>query len=195
VTGPELRTERLLLRRWRPEDRDPFAALNADPEVMRHFVRPLSRAESDAAVDQIEAGFARHGYGWWAVEVPEVAPFIGFVGLSPVPFDAPFTPAVEIGWRLARAHWRQGYAREAATECLRFAFDDLELDEVVSFTAVGNEPSRAVMASIGMTRDESADFDHPRVEPGSPIRRHVLYRIAAPVAVTDPAAPGPAQPA
>lgn len=176
VDVTELRTERLLLRAWRESDRDPFAALNADPVVMEHFPAPLSRAESDALVDRIKAAFDEQGWGLWAVEVPGEADFIGFIGLAIPRFEAPFTPCVEVGWRLARSAWGRGYAPEGATEALRFAFDEMGLDEVLSFTSVGNTKSRRVMEKIGLTHDPTADFDHPNVPPGHRIRRHVLYR-------------------
>jgi ribosomal-protein-alanine N-acetyltransferase len=147
--GPELETPRLLLRRWRPEDREPFAALNADPEVMEHFPAPLRRGESDALAARIEAGFERRGFGLWAVEVRESAEFIGFVGLDVPQFEAPFMPAIEVGWRLARPAWGHGYATEAARAALAFGFERLELDEVVAMTAVGNSRSRAVMERLG----------------------------------------------
>jgi ribosomal-protein-alanine N-acetyltransferase len=169
-----------VLRRWRDADREPFAAMNADPEVMRYFPRLLTRDESDAAVERFEAAFDEHGFGLWAVEVPEVAPFIGFVGIDRVGFEGHFTPAVEIGWRLAAEHWNRGYATEAAAEVVRFAFGPAGLDGLVSFTAIPNEPSRAVMRRLGMTHDPADDFDHPRVEEGSPLRRHVLYRLGSP---------------
>jgi RimJ/RimL family protein N-acetyltransferase len=172
-----LRTERLLLRQWRVEDREPFAALNADPIVMEHFPSTLTRAESDAFADRIEHDLTERGWGLWAVEVPGNQPFIGFVGLAPVPFEAPFTPAVEIGWRLARAAWGAGYATEAARTVLTFALAELALDEVVSFTTVGNLRSQAVMQRIGLRRDPADDFEHPRLPVGSPLRCHVLYRI------------------
>lgn len=175
---PELRTERLVLRRWRPEDREPFAALNADPEVMRWYPKPLGREESDALVERIEEAIERDDFGLWAVEVPGVEPFVGYVGLAPVPFDAHFTPAIEIGWRLARHVWGRGYATEAAWRALELAFGALGLDEVVSFTAEGNLRSRRVMERLGMTRDPSDDFDHPLLDPGSPLSRHVLYRLS-----------------
>jgi ribosomal-protein-alanine N-acetyltransferase len=181
----ELRTGRLVLRPWRPADRAPFAALNADPEVMRHFPAPLSRAESDALADLIEEWMARDGWGLWAVEVPGTrGGFIGFTGLARATFEAHFTPAVEIGWRLARSAWGHGYATEAAGAAAAFAFGTLGLEELVSFTAVGNERSRAVMRRLGMTHDPAEDFDHPLVAAGDPLRRHVLYRLprrAAPV--------------
>jgi ribosomal-protein-alanine N-acetyltransferase len=183
VTGvgglADLRTRRLVLRRWRPSDRDPFAALNADPAVMEHFPSVLSRAESDAMADRIEGHFERYGFGLWAAEVDGGPPFAGFVGLSVVPFESHFTPAVEIGWRLAREHWGHGYASEAAAEALRAAFDELALPEVVSFTVPANTRSRAVMERLGLIHDERDDFDHPAVRPGDPRRRHVLYRTGA----------------
>lgn len=172
------RTERLLLRTWRPSDREPFARMNADPEVMRHFPAPLQRAESDALADRIEAHFAAHGFGLWAVEVVGGAPFVGFVGLQVVPFEAPFTPAVEIGWRLAASAWGRGYATEAAREAVRIAFEELRLPALVSFTTPQNVRSRRVMERIGMVPDPAGDFDHPRLPEGHPLRRHVLYRLA-----------------
>jgi RimJ/RimL family protein N-acetyltransferase len=175
-----LHTDRLLLRRWRPEDRAPFAALNADPEVMEHFPARLTRAESDAFVDRIEAGFAEHGFGLWAVEVQATGEFIGFTGLAVPSFDAPFTPAVEVGWRLARPAWGHGYASEAARRALAAAFTTYGLAEVVSFTSVDNVRSQAVMRRIGMTHDPADDFDHPRLPPGHRLNRHVLWRIKAP---------------
>jgi ribosomal-protein-alanine N-acetyltransferase len=152
--------------------------MNADSRVMEYFPQLLSRAESDAVVDRIDAHFERHGFGLWAVEVAGAAPFIGFVGLVEVPFEAHFTPSVEIGWRLAAAHWGQGYAREAARAALSFGFEQANLDAVVSMTAVDNKKSRRVMEAIGMRRDPADDFDHPRMPEGHRLRRHVLYRIA-----------------
>jgi RimJ/RimL family protein N-acetyltransferase len=167
----------LLLRRWRDEDRSPFAALNADPIVMEHFPAPLRGEESDAFVDRVEAGFGERGWGLWAVEVPGSAPFIGFVGLNPATFDAPFTPAVEVGWRLGREHWGRGYATEGALAALAFGFDTLALDEIVSFTTRANTRSRRVMERLGMHHDPTDDFDNPNVPEDSPIRPHVLYRL------------------
>jgi ribosomal-protein-alanine N-acetyltransferase len=177
----ELCTERLLLRRWRPDDRAPFATLNADPEVMRHFPAALSRGESDALIDQIEGHLGREGWGLWALELRASGRFIGFTGLSRPSFEAHFTPAVEIGWRLAHEAWGSGYATEAAREAARFGFEDLGLEQLVSFTTEGNARSRAVMQRLGMTHDPAEDFDHPRVPEGDPARRHVLYRLAAAV--------------
>lgn len=178
MDGPTLRTERLLLRRWRDEDRAPFAAMNADPEVMRFFPSPQDRATSDALVDRADASFEERGFGLWAVEVPGVAPFAGFIGLWTPAFDAHFTPAVEVGWRLAAWSWGRGYAPEGAAASLAFAFGTLGLDEVVSMTTEANLPSRRVMEKIGMTRDPADDFDHPTY-PDWEGRRHVLYRITA----------------
>jgi RimJ/RimL family protein N-acetyltransferase len=166
------------LRHWVAADRDPFAALNADPRVMEHFPSVLTREESDGRVDRIEAHFAEHGFGLWAVEIPGVTSFAGFVGLSTTPFDAHFTPCVEIGWRLAAPYWGRGYATEAARAALAFGFEELELDEIVSFTVPENVRSRRVMEKIGMRHDPAGDFDHPLLPEGHRIRRHVLYRIA-----------------
>jgi ribosomal-protein-alanine N-acetyltransferase len=158
-------------------DRAPFAALNADPEVMRHMPRLLSREESDAVVQRLQAHFERHGFSFFAVELPGVAPFAGFIGLLHCPFEAHFTPAVEIGWRLAREHWGKGYVTEAARACLDYAFSELALDEVVSITVPANTRSWAVMERLGMRRDPSEDFEHPLLPEGHPLRLHVLYRL------------------
>jgi len=179
-TPSEVRTERLVLRRWRAADREPFAALNADPVVMEHFVAPLGRAESDDMVDRIEDHFDREGWGLWAVEVAATARCIGFTGLWPVTFDAPFTPAVEVGWRLAQEGWGHGYATEAARASLQDGFERFAFDEIVSMTSVGNARSRRVMEKLGLTRDPADDFDHPKVPAGHPIQRHVLYRLPRP---------------
>ena len=174
---PVLRTERLLLREWRAEDREPFGELNADPVVMEHLPALLPRAQSDALARRSEQHFATHGFGPWAVEVPGVAPFIGFVGLVVPAFDAHFTPCVEIGWRLAAQHWGHGYATEAALASARHAFDAVGLAQLVSFTTPRNVRSQAVMRRIGMTHAVEDDFDHPRLPPGHRLRRHVLYRL------------------
>ncbi len=181
VTLPRgLRTDRLLLRRWLPTDRTPFAALNADPQVMEHFPAVLSREESDALAARIEAHFDRHGFGLWALEIPSVASFAGFVGLSVPSFEAHFTPCVEIGWRLAAENWGRGYATEGARTALGFGFQARALREIVSFTVPGNRRSRQVMERIGMAHDPAGDFDHPALPEGHALRRHVLYRIARP---------------
>jgi RimJ/RimL family protein N-acetyltransferase len=178
-TPTQLRTARLLLRPWLPSDRAPFAALNADPAVMEHFPAPLSRAESDALADASNDLINRQGWGRWALEVIDTGEFIGFTGLHRPTFKAPFMPAVEIAWRLSRRAWGHGYATEAATAALGFAFDQIGLDEVVSFTATVNLRSSAVMERLGMTHDPAGDFDHPVLPPGHRLRRHVLYRLSA----------------
>ncbi len=184
MSAAPLRTDRLLLRSWRDADRDPFAALNADPVVGEFLPGPLDRAASDAMVDRLVAHEEAHGYTGWAVEEAASGTFLGYVGLVVPRFDPPFAhaadPCVEIGWRLARAAWGHGYASEAARACLDHAFDDLDLPEVVSFTVTENARSRAVMERIGMTRDPAGDFDHPALPPGDRLRRHVLYRAQAP---------------
>lgn len=172
-----LTTERLILRQWQDSDREPFARLNADPVVMTHFPRCLSSSESDAAVSRMQKFIEERGWGFWAAELRSTAEFIGFVGLSAPGFTTHFTPCVEIGWRLSREHWGHGYASEAAIASLRFGFEKLTLQEIVAFTAPLNERSIGVMKRIGMTRDPADDFEHPNVEPGHPLRRHVLYRM------------------
>jgi RimJ/RimL family protein N-acetyltransferase len=174
------RTPRLILRRFVPADREPFAAMNADPEVMHHFPGVLSREESDRVAGRIEAHFAQRGFGLWAVEIPGVTAFAGLVGLAVPRFEAAFTPCVEVSWRLARAHWGQGYATEAAGAALGFGFDQLGLNEIVSFTVPDNLRSRRVMERLGMTHDARDDFDHPLLADGHPLRRHVLYRKRRP---------------
>ena len=172
-----LRTDRLALRQWREADLEPFAELNADPEVMRYFPAPLTRAESDAHAERSRARIAERGWGLWAVEVVGEVPFIGFIGLAEPRFEAHFTPAVEIGWRLAREHWGHGYAVEGARAAVAYGFGELGLDEIVSFTTTANERSRRVMERLGMTHDAADDFEHPLLAPGHPLRPHVLYRL------------------
>jgi RimJ/RimL family protein N-acetyltransferase len=172
-----LTTQRLILRPWRESDRPAFARLNADPLVMEFFPRCLSRDESDGAAIRIQRAIEQRGWGFWAVEVKGTAPFIGFVGVSAPGFTAHFTPCVEIGWRLAKEHWGQGYASEAAAACLRFGFEKLTLQQIVAFTVPLNKRSIAVMERIGMSRNPADDFDHPNLPPGDPLQRHVLYRM------------------
>jgi RimJ/RimL family protein N-acetyltransferase len=174
-----LSSERLRLRRWREEDREAFAAMNADARVMEFFRSPLSRAESDAMADRIARHFGEHGFGLWAVEIPGVVPFVGFAGLAVARFSAPFTPCVEVGWRLAFAHWGHGYATEAARLALSYGFRTVGLSEVVSFTSTVNQRSRAVMERLGMHRDPVEDFDYPSFPEGHPLRRHALYRLGS----------------
>jgi RimJ/RimL family protein N-acetyltransferase len=183
---PELRTERLVLRGWTPEDRVALAAVNGDSRVMEFIGDPMNHQESDAMADRIEVKFAQQGFGFWAVEVPGVAPFIGCVGLNVPTFEAPFMPAVEIGWRLGADFWGQGYASEAARVALEFGFDAALLDEIVAFTAARNVRSQRVMERIRMTRDPHDDFEHPGLPVGSPLRPHVLYRIRKPSGRTQP---------
>jgi RimJ/RimL family protein N-acetyltransferase len=174
----ELSTPRLVLRQWRDDDFEPFARLNADPAVMRYFPHALSRAHSDELAASIRTLLDEQGWGLWAVEVDGVAPFAGFVGLNRVCFAAPFTPAIEVGWRLDGPYWGRGYATEAARAALEFGFDRLGCQDIVSFTATVNLPSIRVMERLGMARDAADDFDHPAVADG-PLRRHVLYRLDA----------------
>lgn len=171
----EVETPRLVLRQWLADDRRPFAMMNADPRVTE-FLLPLTEAQSDALAGRLAASIDEHGWGFWAVEAPGVAPFVGFVGIKPLPPTLPFAPGVEVGWRLAQPYWGRGYALEAAEAALRVGFEQVGLDEIVSFTAVGNVRSRAVMARLGMQEDANL-FDHPAVPEGHPLRQHVLYRL------------------
>ncbi len=177
-----LETDRLRLRQWRDDDLDAWAAMGQDPEVMACFPALYTRAEAQAAIARQAAFIAEHGYGFWAVELIGAAPFIGFCGIKDVLFDAPFVPAVEIGWRLAREHWGQGYATEAAGAALGYAFGALALDEIVAFLLPANRRSAAVCERLGMRRDPSGDFDHPVIPAGTisvagfPQQRHILYR-------------------
>ncbi|MFG2138863.1 GNAT family N-acetyltransferase [Streptomyces sp. NPDC048650] len=173
----ELRTERLLLRHWRPSDHAPWAVMNADPEVRAHFPQVLTREQSEASVARFQADLDRRGWGWWAVEVLATGEFIGFTGLDPVDEEMPFT-GVEAGWRLARRAWGHGYATEAARAVLSFGFRTLRLPEILAVTTVSNLRSQAVMRRLGMTHDPADDFDDPTV-PAGPLRPSVVYRIPA----------------
>jgi RimJ/RimL family protein N-acetyltransferase len=173
----DLHTERLLLRRWKPEDREPFAEMNGDPRVTEFLGGCLSREGSDIIADRIEAHFPKHGFGLFAAELRGVAPFIGYVGLAVPGFEASFQPCVEIGWRLAVPYWGQGLATEGARAVLDFAFDTVGLEEVLSFTVPANVRSRRVMEKLGLTHNPADDFDHPGLSEDHPLRRHVLYRI------------------
>src|ERR1039458_7683060 len=172
-----LQTGRLLLRRWRDTDCLPFQAMNSDPRVMEFMPSLLPAAESDALVDRALAHFDRHGFGPFAAELLENHSFIGFIGLSIPNFDAPFMPAVEVGWRLAFDSWGRGLATEGARAVVRYGFEEMGLDSLVSFTVPGNVRSRRVMEKIGMTHDPHDNFDHPHLPEGHPLRRHVLYRL------------------
>ena len=175
---PSIHTSRLLLRPWRDEDRAPFAEMNGDPSVREYFPDLQTRAESDASVDRIEAGFRQHGFGFWAVEIPGVTAFAGFIGLAVPAFKASFTPCVEIGWRLARPFWNRGYATEGARAALDFGFERAGLQEIVAFTVPGNTRSIRVMEKIGMVF--SGEFAHPMIATDHPLRRHLLYRMKKP---------------
>jgi RimJ/RimL family protein N-acetyltransferase len=166
----------LWLRRWRPEDLEPFAALTADPQVAEHFPSTLSREESEAMFGRIEEHFQKNGYGPWAVELPGQSSFIGFIGLAVVPFKASFTPCVEILWRLEPRWWGKGLATEGARAALAYGFERLGLEEIVAFTVPGNIRSRRVMEKLGMRYTE--DFEHPRIDAQHPLCRHVLYRLS-----------------
>ncbi len=176
--GRVLETARLRLRDWRDEDLEPFAAMNADPEVMRYFPNLQDRAESDASVDRVRAAFAARGWGFWAAECKDDGQFIGFVGINVPTWEAHFTPCVDIGWRLARPYQGRGLATEGARRALDFGFRELGLAEIVSITVPDNTPSRHVMSKLGMVHDANGDFDHPRIPADSPRRRHVLYRLS-----------------
>ncbi len=178
TTTPCLQTERLLMREWRDGDRAPYAALNSDPEVMRHFPSMLTPQQSEEMIDRMVNAWRDRGFGLWAVERDDTGEFIGFVGLSAPAWQTWFTPCVEVGWRLAKQHWGNGFATEAALATLDWGFEHVDLpnDEIVSFTTEGNVNSRRVMDKIGLTHDPDRDFDHPLL-PDWVDRRHVLYRI------------------
>jgi RimJ/RimL family protein N-acetyltransferase len=172
----EIETERLYLRQWRPEDRAPFAALNADPKVTKFLPSTPDRAASDAMADRLQSLIAERGWGLWAVETKQGGSFIGFVGLHVPAPGLPFSPCVEVGWRLAAAYWGRGYATEAARESLRVGFERLELPEIVAFDPAANTRSRALMERLGMRPD--GIFEHPRMPEGSALRPHYLYRMS-----------------
>ncbi|GLU48416.1 GNAT family N-acetyltransferase [Nocardiopsis ansamitocini] len=178
--APELRTERLLMRRWCDRDRQPFAAINTDPVVMEFFPARRSREQSDDSIDRYELHFEIYGFGPWALEVVDSGEFIGFTGLSNVGFTADFTPAVNVDWRLARHAWGQGYATEAGRAALEFGFTEVGLTEVVAMAAAANRRSQAVMRRLGMRRDTTADFTNPDLGAGHPFASHVLYRLSRP---------------
>jgi len=175
----ELHTRRCVLRQWKDSDLAPWAEMNADAEVRRYFPSLLSVEQAGAEAQRCRDAIVQRGWGMWALELPGEFAFAGFVGLNVPHYDAPFVPAVEIGWRLSRAAWGRGYATEAARAALDFAFARLALREVVAIAVPGNDASRRVMHRLGMVRDEAGDFDHPRIEAGHPLRRHVLYRASA----------------
>jgi ribosomal-protein-alanine N-acetyltransferase len=172
-----IETPRLRLRGWRSDDSEAFYRITSDPRVMEYFPAPLSREESDALMARIEAHQTRHGFTFFAAELRATATFIGFIGMVHTPFEAHFTPCVEIGWRLGAEFWGQGLATEGAQAVLRFAFDEMKLPEIVALAVPANQRSRRVMEKLGMTHNPADDFDHPRLPPGHPLRPHVLYRV------------------
>jgi RimJ/RimL family protein N-acetyltransferase len=175
-----LQTERLILRNWCAADRQPFAQMNADAQVMQFMPATLSSSESNSLVDKIEEHIQMNGFGLFAAELRSSPSFIGYIGLAIPSFQAAFTPCVEIGWRLSAVYWGKGLATEGAREVVRYAFRVLGLGELVSFTAPANIRSRRVMEKLGMTHDPADDFDHPKLPEGHPLRRHVLYRLKSP---------------
>ncbi len=177
MDATRLHGPRLILRPWRAADLEPLFAINGDPESMRHFAAPMTRAESDAWAERMQTHIEAHGWGFWVVEERGGAPFVGVVGLMTIPWEAHFTPAVEIGWRIAPAFRRRGYAEEAARMALDFGFGTLRLPEIFAFTVPGNLASWRLMERLGMRRE--GDFDHPRLPEGHPLRRHLLYRLGA----------------
>lgn len=172
-----IQTERLILRQWCEQDLEPFAVMNADLRVMEFFPSILSKKESDDLAKRIADKITEQSWGLWAVSIPHIADFIGFIGLAKPTFEAHFTPAVEIGWRLAFDYWGKGYATEGAKAALTYGFETLQLPEIVSFTAVQNTRSIRIMEKIGMHHDPKDDFDHPKLLEGHSLRRHVLYRM------------------
>lgn len=169
-------TDRLAFCCWGERHREPFAAMNADPEVMRYFLSTLTREQSIAGFDHLRTQMQDRGWGLWAVERKSTREFLGFIGLSIPQREYPFSPCVEVGWRLCRDHWGHGYATEGARACLRVGFGMLGLEEIVSFTALSNLRSRAVMERIGL-QNTHADFEHPAIPLGHPLRTHCLYRL------------------
>ena len=173
----ELRTPRLLLRQWKESDADPWCEMNADAEVRKYFPKVNAREDSIGEMTRIRDGIVQRGWGMWAVEVPGVAPFIGFIGLNPPGFPAPWQPAVEIGWRLKKDAWHQGYATEGAMAAMQFAFAHLALPQVLALSVVPNTPSHRVMERLGMTRWRGMEFDHPRVPQDWPLKNHLVHRV------------------
>lgn len=177
---PTLESDRLLLRPWRDDDVPHWVAMGADPRVMRFFPSTYDADYAEAMAARLRERLERDGYGWWVLEVKGGSSFAGAIALMDVPFEAPFTPAVEVGWRLQYEHWGRGYATEGAARAIRFAFETLRLQEVVAMTAVENLPSQRVMQRLGMRRNAQDDFEHPRLPEGHRLRRHILYRLSAP---------------
>jgi RimJ/RimL family protein N-acetyltransferase len=173
----DLETPRLRLRAWRDDDIDPWVALSADPRVMEYFPSTYTRAQSEASAARMRIALERDGYGWWPIEVKGGAAFAGVIVLQQIPFEAHFTPAMEVGWWLAYDQWGHGYATEGARAALDYAFGELHREEIVAITTPVNVRSQRVMQRLGMTRDPKDDFENPFYEPGVPLRTHVLYRL------------------
>ena len=182
MPAPELRSPRLTLRHWTPDDRHPFALMNSDPEVMRYFPSLLSEDQSDLYAETMQLGLEERDFGFWAIELRSgdriQGPFIGCAGLSVPQWNARFTPCIDIGWRLARSYWGMGYASEAAHRILDYSFHRLDIDELLCFASLKNVRSIAVMERLGMTRNTEDDFDHPMIDPDSDLSRHALYRMS-----------------
>ncbi len=175
---PIIRTERLILRPWRKTDLDSFAKINADPKVMEFYPSVMAREESDALAIKFQKEFNERGYGFWAVEVPGIADFIGYVGLNYWNLEMPFAPCIDIGWRLDSSFWGHGYATEGAEASLHYGFKMLELSEIVSMATIGNARSKKVMERLGMKSDPAENFEHPKVPKGDPLSWRVLYRLS-----------------
>lgn len=174
---PIQRTERLVLRPWRESDLLPFFEINADPKVMEFYASTLTRPESDALAQKIQSEYASRGYGFWAVEIPHIAPFIGYIGLNYWNLEMSFAPCIDVGWRLASAHWGNGYATEGAKEALRYGFETLRLEEIVAMATIGNTRSHRVMERLGMRHDSRENFHHPKLPMDHPLSLRVLYRL------------------
>jgi ribosomal-protein-alanine N-acetyltransferase len=172
----ELETKRLKLRQWKEEDYIPFSKLNADPKVMEFFPSVLTKVQSDVMASTLKALLSEQGWGFWVIEEKEIGLFVGSLGLHEPTDKLPFLPCVEIGWRFSFEHWGKGYATEAGQEVLKFAFDVLELDEVVSFTAVINKRSSSLMERLGM-KNSYENFEHCTLPIGHRLREHVLFKI------------------
>jgi RimJ/RimL family protein N-acetyltransferase len=174
---PTLQTGRLILREWRDDDVAPFSAMSTNPLVMQYLTKLPDRSAIERWVDDVRAHFRRHGFGLWAIEIPGIAPFVGFTGLTVVPYEAHFTPAIEVAWRLSPEYWRKGLVAEAATTALNVGFRSLEFQEIMANAAINNSASIRVMERLGMNRNPDDDFDHPLKPPQDPLRRQVLFRI------------------
>ncbi|MEO5494122.1 MAG: GNAT family N-acetyltransferase [Sphingomonas sp.] len=183
-----IETERLLLRGWREADVDAFHAMGNDPEVMRYLGPPMTRADAQVVVDRHNAFMASHGYCFWAVERTVDGVFLGFCGIKPGPEGTPVADELEIGWRLRRDVWGQGYAREAAEAVIAWAWANTDEPQIAAMTVADNVNSWGLMKRLGMRRDHGGDFDHPAVPDGSPLKRHIVYRLARPL-TSRPATP------